>query len=428
MYPSRALGDGKGVIDASKENIFSATINGRAPVVAYQCAIFKNNATSDLMYDTGVVELEAPFYGANAKGDVVPFEYTVPSNDSAATAHTDMENGYIYGYKYILTLWWDLDTNDYSKNCISSYETVFFAKGTPSIAIDSFSTSTNDAGLPVIDSSSCNFSATYSQPNNAGILWFRWTLANADHTQIIERTKDIYANAAVAYACTGLATGTEYAVRVEAQNQDGVFVDSGWVNFAVDYVEVELNSAVVVAVTDKCGISIDIGGIRYIEGEPDNDNYRYLTPLPVDGRTCVEIDAGNAITFSSSEHFTFDIPTSGEHVWSGYIKGDNSSIYYASGTSDIDGSVFSMTLSHAGTEHGLYPADDLYPADNLYPADDDGGYFKLDWNGEEFVVNCHDYLPELYWFVVTMSAGGLKVYAVPFDASFIANATVISPS
>ena len=80
------------------------------------------------------------------------------------------------------------------------------------------------------------------------------------------------------------------------------------------------------------------------------------------------------------------------------------------------------------TKHGLYPAEDLYPADDLYPVDDDGGYFKLNWNGEEFVVDCHDYLPEMYWFVATMSAGGLKVYAVPFDVSFIANATVILPS
>ena len=379
------------------------------------------------MYDTGVVTLSTPFYGADSKGNIVPFEYTIPSNDSTATSHTSMENGYVYGYKYILTLWWDVDTSDYSKNCVSSYETVFFAKGAPSIAIDAFGTK-NAAGVPVVDSSSCDFTATYSQPNNAGILWFRWTLANADHSRIIEQTKDIYANTAVTYNCTGLATGTDYAVRVEAQNQDGVFVDSGWVNFTVEYVEVELNSAVVVAVTDKCGISIDIGGIRYIEGKPDNGNYRYLTPLPVDGRTCVEIDAGNAITFSGSEHFNLDIPTSGEHVWSGYIKGDNDSIYYASGTSDEDGSAFTMTLSHHDTKHGLYPAEDLYPADDLYPVDDDGGYFKLDWNGEEFVVDCHDYLPEMYWFVATMSAGGLKVYAVPFDVSFIANATVILPS
>ena len=107
-------------------------------MVAYQCAIFKNNATSDLIYDTGVVTLSAPFYGADSKGNIVPFENTIPSNDGTATSHTSMENGYVYGYKYILTLWWDVDTSDYSKNCVSSYETVFFAKGAPSIAIDAF--------------------------------------------------------------------------------------------------------------------------------------------------------------------------------------------------------------------------------------------------------------------------------------------------
>lgn len=428
MLPSLYMGDGQGVIDASVENTFSAQINGRAPVVAYQCGIFKNNASSDLVYDTGVVTLATPFYGADSFGDVVRFTFTIPSNSTSVTPHTTMQNGYIYGYKYILTLWWDLNTSDYSSGCVNSYETVFDAKATPTVSINSFSSQTSN-GLPLVTSRSCTWTATYNQANNTGVQWFRWTLALAsNHANIVDQTNKIDTNSAVQYTHDGLVSGTNYAINVEVQTQDGVLIESGWTSFTVSYVAGELNSVVEISLTSDNGIKLDWGSLKYIIGSPNNSDYRYLKPVPYIGHTCVELLDGNTITFTSSENFAIDIPINAEHVWSGYIEGDSTDIYYASGTDDSNASYY-IKLSHAGSSHGLLPSATLYPSESLYPAPDDGGYFLLDINGaSSYTVSTEDYYPSYHWFVVRMSESGMVVYAAPFDTQVIEDATVVTPS
>ena len=397
MIPSQYIGDGMEIIDATKENIFSAKISGRAPVIAYQCGIFKNNATSDLVYDSGIVKLDKPCYGADSNGNIVPFEYVIPPcadsmdnytvgatynsetgectlnydsftyepnaivgfkvpekigdasfvsviinnksyavnitdsgvvdwnagdvvflqlNESDLTAtptndvkYTMIENGYIYGYKYVLTLWWDLNENDYSKGCIDSFETVFWAKSTPTLTINVFYETTDDNGMPVITIKVCDWGATYSHQSNVGVAWFQWILSEAaDHTRIIDDTGRIYTNSPIAYEFSGLSTGQTYSICVNLQTQDGVTITSDWVDFTVDYEVVEIKSAVVVSHTDYDGIKVDWGNLKYVSGNPNNDNYRYLKQLPIEGHTCVELLSGNNITFTSSEHFDVDIP------------------------------------------------------------------------------------------------------------------------
>lgn len=421
------MGDGQGVIDASVENTFSAQINGRAAVTAYQVGIFKNNATSDLVYDSGIVELEVPFYGADSRGDVVRFEYAVPSNDSEQESYTEIENGYIYGYKYILTVWWDLDASDYSSGCVDSYETVFYAYSTPTIAIDSF-TSVMSGTLPVVEAKACTWHATYTQANVIPVQWFQWTLALAsDHNSVVEQTNRIYSNSAVAYTHDGLISGTNYAIKVDAQTKTGVLITSGWTDFAVAYSAGILKSVVEISVTGDNGIKLDWGKLKYIEGVPNNQDYQYLTPVPNEGHTAVELLDGNTITFASSTHFALEIPLEAEHVWSGYIDDDNADIYYASGTDDND-AAFYIQLSHAGSSPGLWPSTTLYPSVTLYPIADNGGYFLLDVNAtSSHQVSTEHYYPSLYWFVIKMGINGMSVYATPIELSVISDATVIAP-
>lgn len=421
MLPSLSMGDGQGVIDASVENTFSAQINGRAPVVAYQCGIFKNNATSDLVYDTGIVALDEPFYGADSHGDAVRFEFTIPSNDPLVTPHTLIENGYIYKYKYILTFWWDLDPFDYSKGCVNSYETVFDAKAAPSIAILPFTAETTAEGLPLVSSRMCTWEAAYSQ-SGVSVLWFKWTLALAsDHQSYIGRTKEIYSNSAMRYSYDGLLAGTRYAIQIEAKTQAGTMVRSDWIEFEVSYESSGLRSVVEIMTTSNCGIKVDASSLKYIEGVPLTNEYRYLGSVPAEGHTCIEIDLDNAITFTSSEHFSLNIPLDAEQVWSGYIREDNAAIYYASGTDDDNNDEsFYFELSHSGSEPGLVPSETLYPSEDLYPYDDKGGYFLLDVNGaDSYMASTDAYYPALHWFVVIMGRDGLHIYAAPLDSAVL---------
>lgn len=591
MIPSLYVADGDGIIDAKQTNTFSAKINGRAPVVAYQCGIFKNNTTSDIVYDSGVVKLASPFYGADSKGNIIPFTYEVPQSvdsmdnyttnvvydsssykytvtlddktlttigfkipqsigviaDSATTdsgvitlsytngftyesgivvgfacpqdissdatvsikidsteyslashvawtsgnavylslqnaedtytatevantiqlqintdtfttspllwktgdvvfvdittseedmksisintsiKYTTMENGYIYGYKYILTLWWDLDESDYTKNCIDSFETVFYAKETPSVVINSFSDETDSNGFPIVRHKSCEFNATYSQANNTGIAWFGWTLAEAENREnIVDQTGRIYTNSPLSYSFDGLSTGKSYSIMLELRNQDGVYVTSGWVDFYVSYEVVELKSAVVVSATEDDGVLVDWGQLQYVKGQPNNNNYRYLKPLPTILKTCVELLKGNTITFTSSEHFDVSIPLEAEHIWSGCLLEDSNEIYYAEGVDD-NGNKYYMRLSHLGSANGLYPSETLYPNETLYPATDIGGYFLLDINGEKTYTVDSGFI-ESHWFVVRMCEDGLHVHEAEFDRSLIDQATIIYPT
>lgn len=430
MLPSKNAGDGQGVIDASVVNTFSAQINGRAPVVAYQCIIFKNSATFDLVYASGIIELPEPFYGTDQRGDPVRFEFDVPSNDPLESVHTDIANGYINGYKYVLALWWNLDPADYGAGCIESYETVFYAKSAPTITIDSnFTSEFTEESLPLVESHACTWTAVYTQANNVGLMWFQWRLALAsDHTHIVDQTSQLRASSRLIYTHEGLVSGTNYSIMILAQNADGVLFASEWVDFAALYNAGTVSSVVKITLTNDNGVKVDMGDIKYIEGVPNNGDYRYLTPLPTDGHTCVELLAGNVITFESSVHFAFETPLDSDLIWSANIDGDYAALYRADGTDENEESYY-IELSHAGSEPGLQPSEDLYPSETLYPKADNGGYFVLDVNGEDsFTVSTQDYYPSYHWFVVRMNRTGMAVYAAEIDPQLILDADVITPA
>lgn len=413
MLPSLYAGDGMGVIDATEENTFSANINGTSPAVAYQCAIYKNNASSDLVYDTGIITLTTPFYGADASGNIVPFTYVIPSNDSTQVSYTTMENGYIYGYKYILTLWWDYNASALSEGSIDSYEYVFYAKATPTLSINAFGTGEYHDTLPIIDSRSATWTATYAQTNDVGITWFQWTLALADdHTDIVDQTKKIYSNSSLGYSYDGLTNGTGYAIKVTLQNEDGVSLSSNWVDFYVDYETISIQSAIIQSVTDYGGILTNWGDLQYITGTPNNSFYQYLEYLPAANHICVELLATHTISFTSSQHFNLEIPIDAEQVWSGYIAQDSNEIYYASGT-DKNGSAYYMRLSHTGSVDGLMPSNTLVPSNTLKPHEGEGGHFLLDINGNASYQ--YDTEPVANnWYVVRMSPSGINVSETDF--------------
>lgn len=428
MLPSTSMGDGQGVIDASVENTFSAEIKGHSPVVAYRVVIYKNNATSDIVYDSDIIAFATPFYGADSQGTPIRFEYIIPSNDDTELAYTTMENGYVYGYKYILTLCWNIDPAEYLNSIVSSYETVFFAKETPTISIEAFAESTIGTTDYVL-SRSCIWNGSYSHASTIPSQWFQWTLALAsDHTNIVDQTERIYANTPIQYENDGLLSDTSYAIKVDVQTPDGLIITSDWTAFTVSYASGTLSSVVVISQTSDNGVKLDWGGLQYIEGDPNNGDYQYLKPVPFDGHTAVELLAGNTITFASSTHFAVDIPLNADHVWSGYIDADSDEIYYAEGTDDDD-QYYYINLSHAGSSVGLRPSDTLYPSDAVYPQADNGGYFLLDVNGDDaYTTLTTDYYPTHHWFVVKMSTTGMTVYASPIDPSIISTATIVSPT
>lgn len=445
LYPSVNGREGDGVIDATKENTFTAVIHGDSPVVAYRVGIFRNNATSTIVYQSEIQVLDEPFYGTDINGNQVLFEYTIPANPSytpsGGTTRT-MVNGYTYGYKYILTLWWNYDPANTEANCVSSFETVFTTRADPTLMVDPIPNGT-------IDNRTYLFSASYSQANNSGVTWFRWTLAEGDdHTKIIDQTKKIYTNAALQYQYDGFLTDTNYAVRCEVQTSDEVEIASDWLDFTVHYDTVYIQSALGIGVTPDDAIRIDFSKLGYLTGVADPDNgYRYWESKADSRRVLVQIDEGTSITFEGSAHFALELPIQGEFVTSFCLQGgvaptgDSDSIVTLEGTDD-NGKLIKMELSHRYTEFGLAPSEMLYPqiesnleqdaqtgewsvvnSDLVAPIPDSG-------NGGEFVLTVTVGDPEdpeevvqhtidtdftiLNWYVVMIKATGIDLYEMPF--------------
>lgn len=406
MIPSTSGGVGAGVIDAELDNTFSAIIKGDSPVVAYRVGIFKNNATSDLVYNSGVIELAEPFYGTSPSGKTIPFEYVVPSASG-------VENGYLYGYKYILTLWWELDPSDYDSGCVQSFEAVFYARATPTLSVATISTNLNDDGIPVLNSKSNTFTGQYHQSNNVGIAWFEWTLARKNNLDSpIVSTGPIYSCPKIEFEYDGLASGVDYCIKVDLQTQDGRLVTSDWSEFTVSYTEVTLQSAVEVSQTEQNGVNINYGNIKYIEGVPSGTGWRFVRPCPYEGHACVEVDAGTNITFTSSEHFNVDIPIDGEVVLSFYLPGNSEEIMYMSGTDD-DGSPYYVKLSYDGHRDGLMPSETLVPSNTLVPSAGTRGSFTLDVNGTIYTKQSPSPITRT-WFVVCIHSNGLTIYETDF--------------
>ena len=445
LYPSVNGREGDGVIDATQDNIFTAVIHGDSPVVAYRVGIFRNNATSDLMYQSGILTTNAlsplPFYGTDINGNQVLFKYTIPARDGT---NNKMVNGYKYGYKYILTLWWNYDPLNPTANCVDSFETVFITRQDPTLTVDPIPNGT-------IDNRTYLFSASYAQANNSGVTWFRWTLANGDdHSQIIDQTQKIYTNAALQYQYDGFLTDTNYAIRCEVQTSDEVEIVSDWVDFTVHYDTVYIQSALDVGVTPDDAIRIDFSKLGYLKGVADPANgYRYLEELTGRKHVLVQIDNGTAITFTSSEHFALELPIQGEFVTSfclqgGAFNGDSDSIVVLEGTDD-NGKAIKIELSHQDTVFGLAPSSMLYPqsADNLeqdvqtgkwsvvnsdlvapVPDSGSGGRFVLtvtvgDPEDPEEVLeyDVDTDFTTINWYVVVIRANSLDVYEMPFRLS-----------
>nr|DAQ86988.1 MAG TPA: hypothetical protein [Caudoviricetes sp.] len=420
MSPSTSGGTGAGVIDATVDNTFSAVVKGDSPVVAYRIGIFKNNATSDLVYNSGVIQLSTPFYGTSPAGKTIPFTYTVPSTSGVT-------NGYTYGYKYILTLWWELDTTDYTTGCVQSFESVFYARSAPTLSIATISTSVSASGLPIVSSRSHTFEGQYYQSNNVGVAWFSWTLATKNNlSSPVASIGPVYSCPKIEFEYDGLMSGTDYCIKVDARTQDGIEVSSGWVDFTVSYGTVTIQSAVEVEQTPENGLLIDFGNIKYIEGAPSSNNWRFIKPCPSEGHTCVEIDSGTNIVFTSSEHFDVDIPVGGEIVTSFYLSADSSEILYASGTDDA-GNDYYLRLSFSGHTDGLKPSKTLVPSKSLVPSAGIRGGFTLDVNGTKYYKAISIPLP-CAWFVACIRSTGLTIYENRFtfdksDMTIIEGAT-----
>ena len=93
IYPS-SLGElGNGTVDITKPLNVSWQVNGNSAMSAFSITIYKNDAESTKVYETGKLTDGCPFYGTDYAGNTVFFSYTIPSESLSGAG---MVNGEQY--------------------------------------------------------------------------------------------------------------------------------------------------------------------------------------------------------------------------------------------------------------------------------------------------------------------------------------------
>lgn len=150
ITPSVLAGVGQGVVDVADELDIKWQVNGTSPLTAFCVDFYENNAASTLVSRSNYQVVSPAFYGTDAKGNIVPYEYT---DDGYWGADFDLVNGKTYKMKI---------TQFGNNTSVSRYTTSMSASGgsTYAFAINgiyySFTAPSNIASGSTIDIHSGN--------------------------------------------------------------------------------------------------------------------------------------------------------------------------------------------------------------------------------------------------------------------------------
>ena len=381
VIPDVRSGLGQGVVDTTQGMTVSWRIQGASALTKYSITIYTNNATSTQKYTTGQITTGCPAYGTTSDGRPQFFSYTIPA---ATLSSAGITNG--NEYKLIIQQWWS--AND---SVTQSSASVFVTRKAPTLSIAAIGTSS------VIATRYYTFSGTYTQAQGDVLNWFRWQIARQDHTDSpFFDTGNISGTMNISCYYDGFLASVGYAVRLSAQTENGVNVDTGWVNFSVNYETPTVNGDIeagCVGGTDA--VEINWSGIGYIPGVASG-------PYTITNGW-ITIPAGTTITWNQSGSSAMNFADPWSIIWKGRLTTSNATIFTVgqSGgnvTLTFTASTSTLTLKKGNTTlgtqaniglnptvtvvltdtklyirtqyqtGGAFPSNTLYPSNTFYPS------------------------------------------------------------
>ncbi len=376
ITPSTLGALGNGTVDAGNDLTVTWQVDGQNAMTAFEIKILANTTESTQLYDSGKRTDNCPFYGRNAKGDVVFFSYTITA---AALAAAGITNG--NSYKLLIAQWWT-DEDSVTQQSAS----VFVCRSAPVLTI-------NDFTKPVA-AKEMTWTASYAQAQGDPLIWARWQIAAAGELDEPLYDTGNVATAQLQFSYDGLFTGQEYAVRCRVETSNGVVADTGWVQFAVLYSASSYTGAVVTCVKRKeSGVLVSWPGAYDIPGTAEGEYTIRNGEL--------NLPAGASVTWDTvtGEVMAFATPLS--VVWQGTVKALPGTLFLLTGA---DGKALTVTVSATAVtalqggaeigrvtaefapedeltvaltggklyvrrryERGLFPAESLEPSVRLFP-------------------------------------------------------------
>ena len=377
ITPSTLGALGNGTVDASQTMTVTWQVDGQNAMTAFEIKILANTAESAQLYDSGKRTDNCPFYGRNAKGDVVFFSYTITAAELAAAGITNGNS-----YKLLITQWWT-DADSVTQQSAS----VFVCRSAPVLTI-------NDFTKPVA-AKEMTWTASYSQAQGDPIIWARWQLAPAADTEDVLYDTGNVATAQLAFYYDGLFTGQEYAVRCRVETSNGVVADTGWVQFTVQYSASNYTGAVVTCVKRKqSGVLVSWPGAYDIPGTAEGEYTIRNGEL--------NLSTGSTVTWDTVTGEAMALTTPISIVWKGTVKALPATTLFS--LTGADGKALTVTVSTTAVraiqggaeigrvnaafapedeltvaltggklyvrrryERGLFPAESLEPSVRLFP-------------------------------------------------------------
>lgn len=382
VFPSSLSGFGDGVIDVTDGLTVSWQFTGE-PLTKYKIVIYQNDTASTQKFTTGVVTLASPFNPVDAKGNQLTF--TANEITAAQLASAGIVNGYANGYKILIT---EYTASGLEVTQLSA--SAFITRNKPTLSIDTIASPHESRDITI--------TATYAQAQGDSVYNVQWYLVDVRNYSSYLVDTGILETSVLELYYDGLIAGTTYAVKAIAETENGITVDTGWVEFDVDY-PLAASSGLV----SLCRRS----GMPYIEVSWTNKTRIYGTPTGdySFGNGTLRLPSGSSVIWDNNdgEPIIFSNPWS--IAWRGQLSEYN-------GTQDVveigavSGDPYyisiaqnAISFSRSGTtifshpvnlkpndkiciliekdayfikqvtfEGGLPPRTDLYPDDTLYPA------------------------------------------------------------
>lgn len=262
ITPDEKAGIGLGTFDVNDGMQISWKVNGNYPVMtAFQIRIFLRNTASTLLYDTGRLTNNCPFYGTDALGNPVYFSYTIPY--ASLFSHT-ITNG--RSYKYTITQYY-MDSG-IEKSITQSSASTFITRSKPTFTI---------SNLPeTVESSRFTFQASYSQTEGDTLDWIRYRIARVGYlNDVIYDSGNLYGASVLETTFDGFQNGLTYAIEVTGQTSSGVQItassgdsEPGWYSFPVSYDVIAPAGDVIASVPgDHSAVKLDWSSTQPVAGQ-----------------------------------------------------------------------------------------------------------------------------------------------------------------
>lgn len=386
VVPDVRSGLGLGVVDATQPLEVSWRIHGPSALTSFSITIYENNTASTQKYSTGQISTGCPAYGTTNTGEPQFFSYTIP-----AASLSSLSNG--NEYKLIIKQWW----NNNAESITQSSASVFLTRAAPTLSIAAIGSSS------VIATRFYTFTGNYTQAQGDVLNWFRWQIARADDTaNPFYDTENVSGTMNISCYYDGFFTGTNYAVRLTAQTENGVELDTGWVNFSAAYAVTDTFGEITAGcVGGTDAVVVEWTGIGYIPGVSTGANSFSMNG----SKRVLDMQAGASVTWSSVGTSPMSFAAPWTVIWSGILTQTNGNVFtiaqsggnivlsYSSTTRILTLSRGSTVLATSGAigylpttvtvvitatkmyvasrylGGGLVPSETLYPSNTLYPKD-----------------------------------------------------------